>query len=402
MRCSSSIRSIVPLALEITPSRIPRRRQRRQVRRPPPTGPRGPRRYTLSSSTTASFEPVLVRPPRGRPSTRSAARPVGLTRSGRPRASEVVTAVAGLVVRRPAERPERGGSSGSGSTTTPPASKSIARSGGTARCVGCAETGSGQALDRRHWRPSGSGTASARRRQPCAMSVMGDPLHETMTIWRLVVHRADEPRRADARDDTTGASPSASSARSRRSDGGRVPLRAGWPATGRRHLAAAVDDRHHRPQPRAGADRRLAEPDPAHLPRREIAVVLRGTRPTSSSIPATGGDGLRRAAGGCGDRRAGLDDPPEIVDIGDSRGRVVLDPVLPPPPPAERRPGGDDPVRWIYFTSGTTSEPKGVRHTDGTLLAGGRGLAWRARDCDRPTWGRSPSRSPTSPVPTTW
>jgi len=43
---------------------------------------------------------------------------------------------------------------------------------------------------------------------------------------------------------------------------------------------------------------------------------------------------------------------------------------LPPPPAA-----GDDPVRWIYYTSGTTSEPKGVKHTDGTLLAGGKGLA---------------------------
>jgi acyl-CoA synthetase (AMP-forming)/AMP-acid ligase II len=32
-------------------------------------------------------------------------------------------------------------------------------------------------------------------------------------------------------------------------------------------------------------------------------------------------------------------------------------------------------VRWIYYTSGTTSEPKGVQHTDQTLMAGGRGLA---------------------------
>jgi acyl-CoA synthetase (AMP-forming)/AMP-acid ligase II len=43
-------------------------------------------------------------------------------------------------------------------------------------------------------------------------------------------------------------------------------------------------------------------------------------------------------------------------------------------PPVVGRPG-EDPVRWIYYTSGTTSEPKGVLHTDGTLLAGGKGLA---------------------------
>lgn len=44
-------------------------------------------------------------------------------------------------------------------------------------------------------------------------------------------------------------------------------------------------------------------------------------------------------------------------------------------PPAPSYPDGDEPVRWIYSTSGTTSDPKGVLHTDGTLIAGGTGLA---------------------------
>ncbi|MFK8847290.1 class I adenylate-forming enzyme family protein [Streptomyces sp. Ac-502] len=35
----------------------------------------------------------------------------------------------------------------------------------------------------------------------------------------------------------------------------------------------------------------------------------------------------------------------------------------------------DSTPTWIYYTSGTTAEPKGVRHTDGSLLAGGIGLA---------------------------
>jgi cyclohexanecarboxylate-CoA ligase len=67
---------------------------------------------------------------------------------------------------------------------------------------------------------------------------------------------------------------------------------------------------------------------------------------------------------------AGLDDPPAVVVAG--AGLPEGDPaLLPPPPPAS----AVDEVRWIYYTSGTTSEPKGVRHTDLTLLTGGRGLA---------------------------
>ena len=41
-----------------------------------------------------------------------------------------------------------------------------------------------------------------------------------------------------------------------------------------------------------------------------------------------------------------------------------------PPPPAD-----GTVMRWVYYTSGTTSEPKGAQHSDQTLMAGGRGLA---------------------------
>ncbi|MGW6877791.1 class I adenylate-forming enzyme family protein [Streptomyces xanthophaeus] len=50
------------------------------------------------------------------------------------------------------------------------------------------------------------------------------------------------------------------------------------------------------------------------------------------------------------------------------------DPAVLPPPPAD----GTD-VRWIYWTSGTTSDPKGVLHTDRSLIAGGSCLAHALR-----------------------
>ncbi|HMC68773.1 MAG TPA: AMP-binding protein, partial [Mycobacteriales bacterium] len=65
---------------------------------------------------------------------------------------------------------------------------------------------------------------------------------------------------------------------------------------------------------------------------------------------------------------AGLASPPVVIELGDqlpSGDALTL-----PPPPAD-----GTVMRWVYYTSGTTSEPKGARHSDQTLMAGGRGLA---------------------------
>jgi acyl-CoA synthetase (AMP-forming)/AMP-acid ligase II len=35
---------------------------------------------------------------------------------------------------------------------------------------------------------------------------------------------------------------------------------------------------------------------------------------------------------------------------------------------------GTDPVRWVFYTSGTTADPKGARHSDATVAASARGL----------------------------
>jgi cyclohexanecarboxylate-CoA ligase len=48
------------------------------------------------------------------------------------------------------------------------------------------------------------------------------------------------------------------------------------------------------------------------------------------------------------------------------------DPSSLPPPPAS----GDD-VRWLFYTSGTTADPKGAQHTDRTIYAVAKGMSER-------------------------
>jgi acyl-CoA synthetase (AMP-forming)/AMP-acid ligase II len=59
---------------------------------------------------------------------------------------------------------------------------------------------------------------------------------------------------------------------------------------------------------------------------------------------------------------------------------LVAAPSLPRRPAEELpnwRPPSDDPVRWVLYTSGTTSEPKGGAHTDRSVMASARNIARR-------------------------
>jgi len=47
------------------------------------------------------------------------------------------------------------------------------------------------------------------------------------------------------------------------------------------------------------------------------------------------------------------------------------------PPPEPPSTPGDAPVRWVFYTSGTTADPKGAKHTDATIMACAVGMSER-------------------------
>jgi acyl-CoA synthetase (AMP-forming)/AMP-acid ligase II len=67
----------------------------------------------------------------------------------------------------------------------------------------------------------------------------------------------------------------------------------------------------------------------------------------------------------------------QVTDEGGDLKVLVADKALPqgdpstlPPPPDP----GEEPVRWYFYTSGTTADPKGAQHTDRTILASAKGM----------------------------
>src|SRR3954449_2736021 len=103
-----------------------------------------------------------------------------------------------------------------------------------------------------------------------------------------------------------------------------------------------------------------------HLYReREVGAVLRQSKPDFFLVPGVWKD--RDFGAMAKTLAADLAAPPTVLELIDELPSG--DPSTLPPAPES----GDD-IRWVYYTSGTTSEPKGVQHTDRTLMAGGRGL----------------------------
>lgn len=124
---------------------------------------------------------------------------------------------------------------------------------------------------------------------------------------------------------------------------------------------------------------------------REVGFALRESKAAFFAVPGTW-RGFDHA--GMAHRLAlELPEPPLVFEAYDTLPDA--DPAVLPPPPES----GTD-VRWIYWTSGTTSDPKGVLHTDRSLIAGGACLA-HALHLSADDVGSMAFPSRTSPGPTT-
>jgi cyclohexanecarboxylate-CoA ligase len=105
---------------------------------------------------------------------------------------------------------------------------------------------------------------------------------------------------------------------------------------------------------------------------REVGFVTRQAKSKLLVVPSTwSGFDFEAMARGIAE---------QISAEGGSMAVLVADKALPQGDPATLPPPPDpsqDPVRWYFYTSGTTADPKGAQHTDRTILAGAVGMSER-------------------------
>jgi cyclohexanecarboxylate-CoA ligase len=200
---------------------------------------------------------------------------------------------------------------------------------------------------------------------------MAEPLFEVQTLWELVERRAAEsPDRAMLLDE-----------RDRRVTFGEFKVwaertAAGFFELGVRESTAVTWQLPTRMETVVAsmALSRLGAVQNPIIPiyrQREVGFLLAETAAEWFLVPGTWrGFDYYEMANGLAKEMAR---PPAVMVVYDSLPEG--DPAVLPPVPAPPADPADQPVRWIYSTSGTTSDPKGVRHTDATLIAGGIGLS---------------------------
>ena len=197
---------------------------------------------------------------------------------------------------------------------------------------------------------------------------MSTTFADTTTLWELVERRADATPDALLLIDESGRTLTCAQFRDRA-----LRAAAGFHALGVRHGTRVTWELPNRFETivasfalaRLGA---VQNPVLHFYRHKEVGYAIAATAAEFVLVPGTwsGFDFTAMVA----ELTAESASPPVVID-------VFAD--LPDGDPATladvAAPTDGDEVRWVYFTSGTTSDPKGVRHSDRTLITGANGLA---------------------------
>jgi acyl-CoA synthetase (AMP-forming)/AMP-acid ligase II len=191
-------------------------------------------------------------------------------------------------------------------------------------------------------------------------------------IWQLIARRADETPDREMAVDETGERLTFGEYRDRSE---RVAAGLAAAGVGEDDVVSWILPTWIDAMVLFGALRRLGAVQNPILPiyrEREVGFIVRQAQPAALVVPGTwrGFDYAAMAAGvveGTGTRVLSVD-----------RGALPTgDPATLPPAPSEDMGADGAPIRFLYYTSGTTADPKGARHGDRSLRAASLGMSER-------------------------